>query len=229
MSMRTRTAWWLGIIGMLILVAGLVTAGFTVVSAQGTATVQATQIAKATAARSTAQAAATTAATKHATAAAAATKAATAAANTPGHPAHVHMGTCSNLNPNPQYPLPNVLPISSSAGVSTVAPTAGTTLAPVTATIESSSKKIDAKLDDLLKSPHAVNVHESATDITTYIACGDIAGPIVDDTLVIGLHEQNNSGYSGIAILKRDGDSTDVTIYLAKGLTGAMPVASPTA
>jgi len=221
-----RRRWWIGVIGMLILVAGMATAGFNAVTAQSNATAQATAAAKATSARSTAAVAATKAATAQTKAASAATAAATAAASTAGHPAHIHMGTCANLNPTPEYPLPNVLPIEvSSKG--TVAPTAGATLAPTTVTMESTSKTVNVTLDALLRSAHAINVHLSSTKIQVYIACGNIAGPVKNDTLVIGLQQQNNSGYSGVAILKRDGSKTDVTVYVAPGLSGIMPVATP--
>jgi hypothetical protein len=66
------------------------------------------------------------------------------------HPAHIHQGTCTNLDPNPQYPLTNV----AADGTSTT--------------------KIDVSLNDLLASPHAVNLHESATNLGVYIACGEI-------------------------------------------------------
>jgi|SRR5579884_1269506 len=236
MSSRVGNWRWIGIVGAFVMLAALLAVGVNSigVTAQN-ATAVATQAAKATQARATANAeatkagaAATKAATASATAAAAQTKAATAAAATQGHPAHIHQGTCANLNPTPQYPFPNVLPVSSSGNATVVAPAATATAAPVTAAIETTSAKVKVKLDDLLKTPHAIEVHESQANLQTAIDCGNIAGPIVNDQLVIGLHEQNNSGYSGIAILKRDGDNTDVTLYIAQGLAGPA-VATPVA
>lgn len=66
------------------------------------------------------------------------------------YPAHIHMGTCANLNPAPQYPLVNVR-----GGASTT--------------------EVDASLATIQQSPHAINMHKSAEDIATYVACGDIA------------------------------------------------------
>ena len=66
------------------------------------------------------------------------------------YPAHIHMGTCANLNPAPQYPLTNVR-----NGESTT--------------------DVDASLAAIQQSPHAINLHKSAQDIATYVACGDIA------------------------------------------------------
>lgn len=66
------------------------------------------------------------------------------------YPAHIHMGTCANLNPAPQYPLTNVR-----NGQSTT--------------------EVDASLASIEQSPHAINLHKSAQEIATYVACGDIA------------------------------------------------------
>jgi hypothetical protein len=66
------------------------------------------------------------------------------------YPAHVHMGTCANLNPAPQYPLANV--------------TGGT-----------STTEINASLQSIQQSPHAINLHKSAQDLPTYVACGDVS------------------------------------------------------
>ncbi|HEX2651611.1 MAG TPA: hypothetical protein VHN19_16910 [Burkholderiales bacterium] len=64
-------------------------------------------------------------------------------------PAHVHMGSCSKLDPNPKYGLSNI-----EDGKSTT--------------------EIPVKLEDLMKEQTAINVHKSAAEIKTYVACGDI-------------------------------------------------------
>lgn len=64
-------------------------------------------------------------------------------------PAHIHKGSCSKLDPTPAYALADV---KGGKSTSTVA----------------------AKLDDLGKSAFAINVHKSAADLKTYVACGDI-------------------------------------------------------
>jgi hypothetical protein len=64
-------------------------------------------------------------------------------------PAHIHMGSCSKLDPKPKYGLENVVDGKS------------TTTVPV-------------KLEDLAKEKVAINVHKSAQDLKTYVACGDI-------------------------------------------------------
>ena len=69
-----------------------------------------------------------------------------------GHPVHIHLGTCNELDPNPTYSLADI----DADGLST------TLVDGVT-------------LDDLLAEPYAVNAHLSATDIPTYVTCGDIS------------------------------------------------------
>ena len=64
-------------------------------------------------------------------------------------PAHIHKGSCAKLDPTPAYSLTSV-----ESG--------------------KSSTTVDAKLDDLQKGAYAINVHKSAADIKTYVACGDI-------------------------------------------------------
>jgi hypothetical protein len=64
-------------------------------------------------------------------------------------PAHIHRGSCNELDPTPAYGLTDA-----KRGTST--------------------STVDAKLDDLRKGSYAINVHKSAADIKTYVACGDI-------------------------------------------------------
>src|SRR6476469_6778796 len=114
--------------------------------------------------------------------------------DTTPHPTHVHEGTCANLNPNPQYPL-NETTVRKPGGNTTPTPAAVEGVQQVP-TVLYSNTQIDVSLDDLLKSPHAINVHKSDADIKTYIACGNIGGVVVDDELDIALFAQNASGYS---------------------------------
>lgn len=69
-------------------------------------------------------------------------------ADTP-QPAHIHPGTCANLNPKPQYPLNNVVN--------------GT-----------SETVVDVPLANLLTGNFAINVHKSGQEISVYVACGNI-------------------------------------------------------
>jgi len=64
-------------------------------------------------------------------------------------PAHIHDGSCKKLDPKPKY------------GLSSVENGKSSTTVPV-------------KLDELTGGNLAINVHKSAQDLKTYVACGDI-------------------------------------------------------
>jgi len=68
-------------------------------------------------------------------------------------PAHIHEGTCANLNPKPAFPLS---PVRDGQSVTTV----------------------NVKLTDLLARPFAINVHKSAQEIAVYVACGEIVAAL---------------------------------------------------
>ena len=137
------------------------------------------------------------------------------------HPAHIHSGTCAELG-DIVAALNDVTDITGgeSFGSRSAIP------------VELSVKEVELSLGDILAAPHAINIHESADAIQNYIACGDIGGRVVDNTLVIGLQELNGSGHSGIAVLEADDDDeTDVVVYLAEGgaSSGTGQVAAPAA
>src|SRR5215211_5082170 len=128
------------------------------------------------------------------------------------HPAHIHSGTCTDLG-DVVAPLTDVTNIGSDAdrtGAASAIP------------VKSSETVVDMPLQDLIDGEYAINVHKSADEIDTYIACGDIGGVVTTDEgedepeLIIGLGELNGSGYSGIAWLAADGDQTRVAIDLSK-------------
>ena len=64
-------------------------------------------------------------------------------------PAHIHLGRCDNLDKAPKYPLEAV------KGGRSV------TVLPVS-------------LDTILKERSAINIHKSAAEVQTYVACGNI-------------------------------------------------------
>lgn len=66
-------------------------------------------------------------------------------------PAHIHEGTCDELNPAPAFGLPNVVD--------------GT-----------SETTVDASLDTLTGGAYAINLHMSDDDLETYTSCGNIEG-----------------------------------------------------
>jgi hypothetical protein len=68
----------------------------------------------------------------------------------PRQPAHIHKGSCEELDPTPAYALNDV-----KAGTST--------------------STVDVRLTDLEKDAVVINVHESADNIERYVACGVIS------------------------------------------------------
>lgn len=146
------------------------------------------------------------------------------AESAPSHPIHIHVGTCEELDPNPIAPLDNLAPrVNEDAEEESDNQPVGVLTAPTV--LGTSSDEIELAWEDMLSASHAINVHMSDEDVQTYIACGDIGGVVVDDTLVISLQPLNDSGYTGIAILSQDGDgNVDVNdVYLAEPPTANEP------
>ncbi len=133
-----------------------------------------------------------------------------------GRPAHVHAGTCGDLDRSPRYNLTDLtLPPDFVAGVGL--PAVG----------EASFTVINISLNDLLDGEFAINAHASHDDMDIFVACGDIGGPRrADGTVIIGLREQNNSGLTGIAFLSADpsnANRTQVSLFLTNGLAEEDP------
>lgn len=144
---------------------------------------------------------------------------ATPAATGHDHPAHIHLGSCTNLDPNPTYMLTDVTALTGAG------PMDEASAIPV----EESVTTVDAALPDLRSGGYAINIHRSVEDIGTYIACGNLTRTSDGDTLVVGLGELNDSGHSGIAILTASGNQTEVHLYLTEGLaaSGSAAVTAP--
>jgi uncharacterized cupredoxin-like copper-binding protein len=129
------------------------------------------------------------------------------AATTP-RPAHIHAGDCQNLGDVVQ-PLTNLTAPSGRAE--------GQRNRAIPA--ESSLTTVPMTLDQLLGRDYAINVHLSAAQIGTYIACGEIGGVRdANGALTIGLRELNNSGYTGVAYLApaTSGAGTTVSVFIAQ-------------
>ncbi len=76
--------------------------------------------------------------------------------NAPGgtaQPAHIHLGSCDNLNKAPKWPLEAVKDGRS------------VTMLPV-------------PIDTILREKAAVNIHKSAAEVQVYVSCGNIIAPI---------------------------------------------------
>ncbi|HUS16327.1 MAG TPA: hypothetical protein VM536_15115 [Chloroflexia bacterium] len=125
-------------------------------------------------------------------------------------PAHIHMGTCANLDPKPRYPLTSVVN-------------------------GKSETTLDVAMSDLQPGAMAINVHKSAAEASVYVACGNIeamstggtgggTSPAADmNTTTVQMHAQNGSGEDGTATITTNGNGVMVTLKLANGPTVAQP------
>jgi hypothetical protein len=82
-------------------------------------------------------------------------------------PAHIHKGSCEELDATPAYGLSNVR-----AGTST--------------------SIVDANLSDLRRGSFAINVHESASALGTYVACGEIGSGRTMDYDPLGHNKESD-------------------------------------
>jgi hypothetical protein len=80
-----------------------------------------------------------------------------------------------------------------------------------------SETSVDATLEDLLASDHAVMVYES-DDAMHAIACGNLGGAMTDDTLITGLAEAGVPDHLGFALFTPDGDRTSVSVIIGHAL-----------
>ena len=65
------------------------------------------------------------------------------------HPAHIHAGTCANLDPRPAFPLTNV-----QNGMS--------------------ETTVNVSIDQIRAAQHAINVHKSPQEASVYVGCGNL-------------------------------------------------------
>jgi copper chaperone CopZ len=137
--------------------------------------------------------------------------AAPAAQDVAPQPVALHNGSCASLDPTPLASLGEVTLGAEAAGSTGGLPTVPVGMATAT---------MDVRLDDLLAAAHAIAAGAGTADPAALAACGEVAGQVTGDGLVVGLRELNGSGYAGIAWLRPDGERTAATVFLAQGLAG---------
>ena len=95
-----------------------------------------------------------------------------------GRPAHIHSGSCG------EDELGDIV-----APLTNLTEPAGEGLGQEEAVVaETSFTTVPLTLDAILGADHAVNVHLSTEEIETYIACGELGGPLNENgNLVVGL------------------------------------------
>ncbi len=128
------------------------------------------------------------------------------------HPAHIHAGQCPGVGDV-------VAPLNDVTVVGNEAQGAADSIH-----VDYSLSTVPLALADILAADHAINVHQSADDMGTYIACGNIGGHDVNGSFLVGMGAVGDSGYSGIAWLTDNGDgTTDVEVAISRsGATESM-------
>lgn len=131
-----------------------------------------------------------------------------------GHPARIHNGTCEELG-GVAFRL---------NGVGASVDLDNAPIATPTAVNEDSAYQvmlgetvIDGSLADILAAEHAVMIYESDEDMNA-IACGNVGGAMLGDSLVTGLAEFGHPGHLGFAIFEPAGAQTDVTVIIGHAL-----------
>ena len=132
-----------------------------------------------------------------------------------GHPAKIHEGSCESLGPVAfsltgvgasvdldDNPIATPEPVNEDAAFE----------------VATSQTTIDASVDDLVASDHAIMLYEDDEGMAA-IACGNLGGAMMGDTLVVGLGEAGMPGHVGFALLTTSGDKTDVTLLVSENLT----------
>lgn len=143
-----------------------------------------------------------------------------------GHPARIQRGSCANLG-GVAFQLTGVGASATSEGTPVAAlETVGSKEA---FPVQISETTLDTGLSDLTRKEYAIVVYESDEAMDRVIACGNIGGPATSqmagmvmpgDELAIGLGEVNGSGYAGVALLRAEGGTATLRLFLAEGLSG---------
>ncbi len=138
--------------------------------------------------------------------------------------ARITAGTCADGDESDRLALKGAPrnPPSVEKRQAVLAPVGGPSAIPV----QTSVMLFDARLADLLSGRHAIVILAQTGAAATGVACGDIGGTITAGGLAIGLGERNRSGHSGVAILKDDGDRTEVTLYVMRRAAAAAPAST---
>lgn len=94
----------------------------------------------------------------------------------------------------------------------------GVTAVPPAAFMTRSVTTVQSSLDDLVDDRHSLLIRATPED-PTVIACGEVGGIRQGDELTVGIKERNNSGYSGVSLMRGTNGSTLVYVFLGRGLS----------
>ncbi len=132
----------------------------------------------------------------------------------PPYVAEIIQGTCDAASGTTVFEL---LEVSDADGVVGVPPAA---------LVARSVTTVRSPLDDLIGERHSIAIRVSSDD-PTLVACGEIGGIRDGDELAVGLRERNDSGFSGISVIRGADESSLVYIYLGRGLSTISTAPAP--
>lgn len=132
----------------------------------------------------------------------------------PPYFAEIIQGTCDTASGTTVFEL---LEVSDADGVVGVPPAA---------LVARSVTTVRSPLDDLIGERHSIAVRVSSDD-PTLVACGEIGGIRDGDELAVGLRERNDSGFSGISVIRGADESSLVYLYLGRGLSTISTAPAP--
>lgn len=127
-----------------------------------------------------------------------------------GFPVAIHQGSCGDLTPDPAYEVGDAVTFGTTNEnePDTIGAEGG-----VTTVLLGVSADVDSDLNSLGSDGHAVVVHAGQDDPTP-IACGNIAGAVVDGQLAIAISPVEGSTVVGVALLEDNDGQTNVKVYL---------------
>jgi len=133
----------------------------------------------------------------------------------PAHPAAFHTGDCESPSAEPAAILTTVGTQETTEGEPV---DASDTLGRLTTEpVLSGAGIVDTPLESLLDegNPYVLVVHESEQAMDSLLACGEVAGPVVDEQITLALRPLEDSDYAGIAVLgTTDDGGTGGTVLL---------------
>jgi len=122
------------------------------------------------------------------------------------YPVAVHQGAC---------PQPEAEPVGDPVNAQTFGSTAeeaqavGSSSLPAALTAEIA---LDSPLTEVTDVPHVVAIHASPDEFGMVIACGDIAGSVVENTLIIPIRPVNQGTVAGTATIQEEDESLTITV-----------------
>jgi hypothetical protein len=137
--------------------------------------------------------------------------------------AAIHAGVCDDLG-EVAYPLADLVYglalIEDGTANATPGPTGAAVVGPPEANAAvSGTSVVPATIEELTRTPHAVNAFATADDPSPPRACGEIGGVRVGNDLVFGVGALSPTAYAGTAWLHENPDgTTTVALFLASGL-----------